>query len=68
VNDYSTIYKALKSREADAFFDESVAEAAFNIYDDIIIEDFLPVIYSPVSLTTKNQALRPVILKPVSGS
>jgi len=61
VNDYTTVYKALKSREADAFFDESVAEAAFDIYDDVIIEDFLPVIYSPVSLTTKNQALQPVI-------
>ncbi len=31
------------------------------MYDDIIAEDFLPVIYSPVSLTTKNQKLQPVI-------
>jgi PAS domain S-box-containing protein len=61
INDYSTVYDLLISREADVFFDESPAEAAFNIYDDIIVEDFLPVIYSPVSLTTKNHSLRPVI-------
>ncbi|MDR2923592.1 MAG: transporter substrate-binding domain-containing protein [Treponema sp.] len=61
VNDYTTAYNALKSREADVFFDESPSEAAFNMYDDIIAEDFFPVIYSPVSLTTKNPALQPVI-------
>jgi len=61
VNDYPTAYDLLESREADVFFDESPAEAAFNMYDDIIVENFLPVIYSPVSLTTKNPALRPVI-------
>jgi len=61
VNDYPTAYDLLIRREADVFFDESPAEAAFNMYDDIIVEDFLPVIYSPVSLTTKNPALRPVI-------
>jgi PAS domain S-box-containing protein len=61
VNDYPTVYDLLKSGEADVFFDESPTEAAFNMYDDITVEDFLPVIYSPVSLTTKNPALRPVI-------
>jgi PAS domain S-box-containing protein len=61
VNNYNTAYNALKSGEADAYFAENPAEAAFDIYDDVIVEDFLPVIYSPVSLTTKNQALQPVI-------
>jgi PAS domain S-box-containing protein len=61
VNDYPTAYNLLESREADVFFDESPAEAAFNMYDDIIAEDFLPVIYSPVSLTTKNPDLQVVI-------
>jgi PAS domain S-box-containing protein len=61
VKDYTTAYNALKSREADVFFDESPSEAAFNMYDDVIAEDFFPVIYSPVSLTTKNPALQPVI-------
>jgi PAS domain S-box-containing protein len=61
VNDYPTAYNWLKSREADVFFDEGQGEEVFNMYDDIIVEDVFPVIYSPVSLTTKNPALRPVI-------
>jgi PAS domain S-box-containing protein len=61
VNDYPEAYNKLKSLEADVFFDESPAEAAFNIYDDLVIDNFFPVIYSPVSLTTKNPAIEPVI-------
>jgi PAS domain S-box-containing protein len=61
VNNYKAAYQALKRREADAFFEENTSEAAFAMYDDIITEDFLPVIYSPVSLTTKNPKLRPII-------
>ena len=61
VNDYTTAYYALKSGEADVFFEENSAEAAFNIYDDVLIENFFPLIYSPVSLTTKNPALLPII-------
>jgi len=61
VNDYASVYNLLKNREVDVFFDESPTEAAFNMYDDIIVEDFFPVIYSPVSLATKNPALLPVI-------
>jgi len=58
---YGAAYHALKNGEADAFFDESPTEAAFDIYDDVISEDFLPIIYSPVSLSTKNPELQPVI-------
>jgi PAS domain S-box-containing protein len=61
VNNYKDAYQALKNDEADAYFDENPSESSFDIYDDIIIEDFLPVIYSPVSLTTRNPALRSVI-------
>jgi PAS domain S-box-containing protein len=61
VSDYITAYNKLKSLEADVFFDESPAEAAFNMYDDLMIDNFFPVIYSPVSLTTKNPEIRPVI-------
>jgi PAS domain S-box-containing protein len=61
VDSYGAAYHALKSGEADAFFDESPTEAAFDIYDDVISEDFLPMIYSSVSLTTKNPEFRPVI-------
>jgi len=61
VNDYTSAYYELKSGRADVFFDENSAEAAFDIYDDVLIENFFPVIYSPVSLTTKNPALMPII-------
>jgi PAS domain S-box-containing protein len=61
VNDYMSAYHALKSGKADVFFEENSAEAAFDIYEDVIIENFFPMIYSPVSLTTKNSALLPVI-------
>jgi len=61
VLDYEDAYEKLKSGEGDAFFDESNAEAAFDIYPDVVAADFLPVIYSPVSLTTQKPDLAPVI-------
>ena len=61
VDEYEDAYMLLKSGKADAFFDESPAEAAFDVYGDVITEDFFPHIYSPVSLATANPALRPVI-------
>jgi len=61
VLEYEEAYEKLKSGEGDAFFDESNAEAAFDAYLDIVAADFLPVIYSPVSLTTHSTAFEPII-------
>jgi PAS domain S-box-containing protein len=61
VDSFGDADHALKTGEADAFFDESPTEAAFDMYEDVIVEDFLPVIYSPVSLSTRNPELQPVI-------
>jgi len=61
VLDYEDAYEKLKSGEGDAFFDESNGEAAFDIYPDIVAADFLPVIYSPVSLATQKPELEPII-------
>ena len=61
VLDYEDAYNKLKSGEGDAFFDESNGEAAFDVYQDVVTTDFLPVIYSPVSLTTHRQDLAPII-------
>jgi len=61
VNDYYSAYQKLKNFEADAFFLESSMESAFSSFDDIISEDFLPVIYSPVSIATGNEDLWPII-------
>ncbi|MDR2725787.1 MAG: transporter substrate-binding domain-containing protein, partial [Candidatus Adiutrix sp.] len=61
VGNYDDAYRALKNGLVDAFFDESPAEAAFDNYDDVTAEDFLPLLYSPVSLTTQNPELEPII-------
>jgi ABC-type amino acid transport substrate-binding protein len=61
VNTYEAAYLALKNGEADACFFDGPNEAAFDIYDDVIIEDFFPLIYSPVSLATKNPDLKYII-------
>ena len=61
VYDFDTAYLILKNGEADVFFDESPAEAIFDAYTDVIANDFLPLIYSPVSLSTKNPQLAPII-------
>jgi ABC-type amino acid transport substrate-binding protein len=51
----------LKSGRIDAFFGSSVAEAAFERYDDVAIDDFFPFIYSSVSMATRNPELQPII-------
>ena len=61
VGNYAEVYRLLKSGEIDAFFDESPAEAAFDEYGDVVTETFLPLLYSPVSLTTQNPELEPII-------
>ena len=58
---YDTAYKKLKNGEADVFVNEGTAEAAFDKYGDVITEDFLPLIYSPVSMSTQNPKLAPII-------
>jgi signal transduction histidine kinase/DNA-binding response OmpR family regulator/ABC-type amino acid transport substrate-binding protein len=61
VNNYAAAYSLLKNGEADAFLGEGVAEAGFDVYGDVIAEDFFPLTYSPVSLATQNPDLEPVI-------
>ncbi|MDR0905392.1 MAG: response regulator [Oscillospiraceae bacterium] len=61
LDDYETAYKMLKSGEIDAFFEEGVAEAAFDVYGDVAAEDFYPLILSPVSMSTQNPELAPII-------
>ena len=61
VNDAEEVYTVLKNGEADAFLDEGIFEAAFEIYPDLVSIDFYPVIYNPVSLTTNKSELSPII-------
>ena len=61
VDDYDAAYKLLKTGQIDAFLDEGPAEAAFDAYGDVYTQDFFPLIYSPVSLSTQNPALECII-------
>ena len=59
--DVYTVHRMLHSGEADVYLDEEITEAFFDIYGDVVVSDFLPLTYSPVSLATQNPALRSVI-------
>ena len=61
VNNYEEVAQKLRSREIDAFLDDSPAEEAFHTYPDIAAEDFFPLIYMPVSFSTLNAELNPFI-------
>ena len=61
LNDVSLVYDALRSGIIDAFYYSNTAEINFIEYPEIIVHDFYPLIYRPVSLTTKDDALKPVI-------
>ena len=61
VNSHEEAYELLKSGRVDAFFDEGPGEAAFDAYGDVTAGDFLPLIYGPVSLSTRDRMNAPVI-------
>ena len=61
VPSYASAYESLKSGEIDAFIEESTAAAAFDEYGGVAVENFYPLIYSPVSLTTKVDELDVII-------
>ena len=45
----------------DAFIVDGTAEAVFDTDPSFVADDFAPIIYSPVSLSTQNPALAPII-------
>ncbi|MCL2264799.1 MAG: ATP-binding protein [Treponema sp.] len=61
VSNYAEAYQALERGEADAFVTTCVMEANFIAYENIIREDFSPLIFHPVSMAAANRALVPVI-------
>lgn len=60
-SDGETVYELLKSGQADAFLEEHVTEALFDVYGDVVTEGYSSVIFSPVSLSTRQRELEPVI-------
>ena len=55
------VYDALQSGKIDAFYYSGVMEVNFIEHDDIIISEFFPLIFMPVSLTTQTPELEPII-------
>jgi len=61
LGEYKQVYEMLSAGEIDVFFEESPAEAAFDQYGGVAIEIYYPIIFSPVSLSTQNPELEPII-------
>ncbi|MCL2196497.1 MAG: ATP-binding protein [Treponema sp.] len=61
LSDVNRVYDALKSGKIDAFYYSGTAAVNFIKYSDVIAYDFYPLIYRPVSLTAKDDALKPII-------
>ncbi|MCL2821477.1 MAG: ATP-binding protein, partial [Oscillospiraceae bacterium] len=61
VRNASEAYEVLKSGQADAFFASNNNYALYIEYEDIIMEDFFPLIFNPVSMATANPELESII-------
>ena len=61
VQDYDEAVTLLREGQIDAFFEDGSAEAAFDEYEDITAEEYFPLIYTPVALSTGNPAFAPII-------
>ncbi|MDR1704684.1 MAG: transporter substrate-binding domain-containing protein, partial [Clostridiales bacterium] len=61
VNNYETAYEMLQNGELDIFYTTTAADAFFSERSDIQDRDFLPVIFQPVSLSTRKAELAPII-------
>jgi len=55
------VYDALKNREIDAFYYSGVMEIHFIGHSDVVISNFYPLTFMPVSLSTHDPALEPII-------
>jgi signal transduction histidine kinase/CheY-like chemotaxis protein len=61
ISDQSKVPDMLRRGEIDAFIEEGTLEAAFDAFEFVNVEEYYPLIYSPISLTTGNQEMAPVI-------
>jgi signal transduction histidine kinase/CheY-like chemotaxis protein len=61
IENNSVVYEMLKNGKIDAFIHEGPTESIFDGYNDVITQDFLPVVMSQVSLTAQKPELEPVI-------
>ena len=61
VKNYNDAYQKLLLKEIDALFMDDTMEGIFVQYEQLIIEDFLPLSYNRVSMATKDPTLAPFI-------
>jgi signal transduction histidine kinase/CheY-like chemotaxis protein/ABC-type amino acid transport substrate-binding protein/HPt (histidine-containing phosphotransfer) domain-containing protein len=61
VRNYEEAYRALENEEADAFIGDSAVVSSFDAYGNVYTHDFLPLIFSPVSMATAREELDPFI-------
>ena len=61
VNNYEEAYRALESGTADAFIGDSAVILSFDAYGDVYADDFLPLIFSSVSMATAKDEFASVI-------
>jgi len=61
LSDVNLVYEALLSGQIDVFYYSGAIEANFIEHGEIVAHDFYPLIYRPVSLTTKDDDLKPII-------
>jgi len=61
VNNHIDAYPLLKSGEIDAYIALDNTEAVFDVFGNVVGEDFFPLIFRPFSLLTGNAELKPII-------
>ena len=61
IDSHQEAYMRLKSGEVDAFFGLDTAEGAFDIYDDVLSEEFNPLIFRSSCLSAHRDEFRPII-------
>jgi hypothetical protein len=61
VSSYAEAAKLIQNKEVRGFIYEAVSEPAFNEYDFIQSQIVFPMVHTPVSMTTMNDELKPII-------
>lgn len=61
IDSYADAAEKLRTRDIDAFVMESISDPAFAQFDFIVSKPFFALVYSPVSMSTANDDLKPVI-------
>jgi len=61
VDSFESAADKMKSGDIDAFITEGVLDPTFDEFGGIVSKEFFPMVYTPVSMTTANPDLKPII-------